>query len=64
LIGFKFTFLVDGISKDGIGGESIITEGSSLRTLDGVDRDGELVGGASHHSILIPLEVFFSLYDA
>jgi hypothetical protein len=59
-----FTFFVDGISKHGIGGDSIITEGSTLRTLDGVDRDGELVVGASLRLILIPLDVFFSTYEA
>lgn len=59
-----FTFLVDGISILGIGGESIITEESILRSLDGVDREGELVGGASFLLILIPLDVFFSVYEA
>jgi hypothetical protein len=57
LIWFEITFLVVGISKDGIGGESIITEGSILRSLEGVDREGELVGSASVRLIFIPLDV-------
>jgi hypothetical protein len=61
LIGFDITFFVVGISKDGIGGESIITEVSILLTLDGVDREGELVGGASIRLTFIPLDVFFSI---
>lgn len=64
LIGFEFTFLVDGISIDGIGGESIITEESVLRNLDGVDCKGERIGEASFLFILIPLDVFVSVYEA
>jgi hypothetical protein len=63
LIGFDITFLVFGMfgmSKEGRGGESIISEGSILRILEGVDREGELVGGASFLFILIPLDVFCS----